>query len=274
MKLGQLYSSIVEGKFSSLRGDINGLLDDLASRTIIAFTIKTTGIDPNQPFAQILRISAIAIDPETGQELDSYDQEASLNLGTLREMDIQNRMKGDEQWPVDQPSIADMLNASDYDLEDRSDRVDEMVVVMGFKDFVDKYRHAVLVTYNAQYCMHYLNATLPDPVSGTPVLGLSQFTRIYFEPVLQAMMMRGNSRAARMAEKLWSKGKSNVSITELARALGVKKFPWRSDSDVVQLAAIFAGILRFLQKNRGMFVDRNFHTIAGHVAQKQHNSDE
>lgn len=264
MKIGTLHTESI----SKLGMTIDEVIASLGGKTLIMFTIKSTALDPASENSQIVNIVAIALDADTGEQVDGFNEEADLSLNILRTMDKQDRMKQSGEMPEDEITIRDMLNAADYDLEahEEAGYMSEIELALEFKKFIEQQADPILVTHNASRAMQALNTALPVPVRA-PVIDVHKFAKVYFEPIVRALMMQGSKRATDMAEKMWDDVGNTIKLTipNLGKALGVKRRKWHASmnaEEVYQLAATFRKMLKFLRAHKKMFSDPNFRKIA------------
>ena len=275
MKLRPLYlESLSEGKLSSLSHNIDDILAGLAGKVMIIADIKTTSINPHSPHSQIIKIGAVVIN-SSGDPADYFSAVASLNINTINAIYDEKNTIDHGDWPPGKATIMDMLDLAGYEFDpDDTILPSEMEIVVDFKSFIDKYAgNAVLVVHNARNVMHHLNSTLPTPLRDVQVFDTLEFTKIYFEPVLQALMMHGNSKAHDMAEKLSDDiGKFNTSLRNLSRALGIKKVRWElAANDAQRLADILSEMLKFLNTHSKMFRDANFRMLSAKAVEAYKN---
>lgn len=258
MRIRSLY--FAEGQFDRPHQPIDEFVAKLAGKVLIIFTVKVSDPNHSETHSQITSIAAVAVDANDGEVIDEFNEQVGLSLRTLREIDRQDRIVAAGEWPEGELSIRDMLNATDYDLEPYSggetpDMPTEMDTVLSFRTWVDRYAgRAVLISYNATFTMRHLSAAMPAPIK-SPIIDLSQFARIYFEPALRTMMVQGSKQAHDMAEKMWDQFKNtlNFTIHSMGQAFGVKPRKWHASSsaeEVYVTAGIFSKMLKFLQQHK------------------------
>jgi len=265
-------NSISEGRLSGLP-PIDQIVADLTGRILIVFMVKTTGPNPSDRHAQIISIAAVAIDG-TGKEIDAFNQEASLNLATLRYMDLENRAaKAGKLEPGDM-GVRDWLNAADYDIDEEDEKPEDIDIAIDFKSFIEQYAgQAILITHNAKFAMAHLNYVLPVPIRSISIIDTAEFIRLYFAPVLRSMADKGSVHAKEMAERMWDEiqQRINPSLSNLGKVLGVKKIQWHASTlaeEVRQLAGIFSKMLAFVQRNKDVLQMPEYRSYAAQALER------
>ncbi len=276
MKLCGLHEiSICESRFGPGQ-TIAQILDNLRDKTLIVFSIATTGTDPSQKWTQLTQIAAVAIEANTGREIDSFYEVIELNLATLRKIDMEDEAKASRRWEEGNVSVREVLEIQGYDMELYDDELidpdeadygaDEMNAVASFIGWIQSFKDAIIVSKNATYEIEHLEKATPISFPAPNVLDVKDFSAIYFEPMVRTLMMHGFKYANEMGERMWGSGKGNA-LVNMARALGVtgKKIT-TSRQYAILLSRIVASMLKFLHKHADLDEDEVYHTFSDRAA--------
>ncbi len=224
---------------------IDELRASLRDSTLVVFTVKTTASQMWEQHSQVVNITAVALDANTGARVGSFHKEAELAVPIFNEMQRQDQLKRSGAIESDVITIRDMLDLADYDLAG-SHQLSEAELIFKFKGFVESFTRPILVTYGAAEAMRHLDAALPaGRFRPERVVDVRRLAEQYLIPILKDMYISGIKKAAEMLSKLREVG----GMVGLGRALGVPRprgYQSLTIIEVHHLVEILRGLLKFV----------------------------
>lgn len=239
-------------EYFSLQENVLGIkpeefFNNIKNRTFIFFDTETTGLKPYGPYRQITQMAAIAINSETGEELDTFDEVLTLNKET------HTRIEKERQNPPTDPkdkTIDDLLKMSGYQPE----KANKSPLEAG-EDFIkwtSKFNNPLIIIQNASFDMTFLNTLMKHNRLRIQVWDILKFNRVYLEPILNNLVKNNVPEAIEKIKLLKhiKTGKISYAQDYLGKAFGVDtKGAHVALHDVEQLIGVVKNILDFIKRN-------------------------
>ena len=167
----------------------------------------------------------------------------------LKKRDIENRK-----------TIEDLLVMTRYK-EANTDFVAEKDMLVGFSDFVKKFKNPVLIAHNSNFDMYQLNSGISKFDKSKKVraeqLDTLAITRNYLIPILKQMEKIGDKKAEAGLMILKQGGKRILSnLNALGQLFDVQSEGWHGGlEDSAQLAGITSKMIDYIQQNKDIVQD-------------------
>jgi len=247
-------------KMLYFRQTVDSILKKIEGKTIVVFDTETSGLSALLPWVQVTEIAAIAIDADTGKQIDKFHQKINLTPETKDEIKRQKR----NQKPNDSGSLEGPRGANIPTLFKMSKYGEKNTTFKDIKDvytdwvaWLGKFDHPVMVGQNAGFDMGHMFSPLkklglPRPNIGE-VLDTMTMARTWIYPLLKAAAEAGDETSTKMLSgfDVTKNGKISQSFTlgKLGQVFDVPAEHWHSGiSDVLQTYGIFNKMIQFLKQ--------------------------
>lgn len=241
------------------RQTVDSIIDEIAGKTIIVFDTETTGISVKLPWVQITEIAAVAIDADTGKEIDRFHYKVRLTPETKAEIQRQMAAKtSDDRGSLEGPkglNIPDLFKMSKYG-EKNAEFKELTQVYKEWVDWLGQFDSPIMLGQNAGFDMGHmwapLNALgLPRPKIGK-VMDTMVLARAWIYPLLQSAAVAGDRASAEMLKKFdverGGKTRQSFALGTLGKVFDVPADHWHSGiSDALQTYGIFSKMVELLR---------------------------
>jgi DNA polymerase III alpha subunit (gram-positive type) len=255
-------------KMLFFRQTIDSLLEKIKGKTVVVFDTETTGFSVLQPWIQVTEIAAVAIDADTGKEIDRFHRKIKLKPETKKEIEIQKKnsrpptspdAKDGDTGAREGPramAIPDLLKMTKYG-EKNAPFQEITKVYSDWSDWLNSLDSPVMLGQNAAFDMGHMFGPMKKLGISRPkigeVLDTMIFARTWIYPLLSAAAEAGDEDAKQMVGGLTNPktGKLTFSLGPLGKALGVSGSHWHSGiSDAMQTYGIFRKMIDILSKSK------------------------
>lgn len=257
----QLLESI---KFASVEEYLD-MLESFNGYTLVFVDLETTGMIPD--YDQILEIGAVAIDPMTWDEIDTFNKLIVLDNETKGRMDHEEDIEHTD-WlkrtihrlgkPVGKGEIRKVLKMTGYE-EDLENRIEvEECALKSFYRWLDKMDNCMLLSYNASFDMHFLAVRGKRKLKKYPVLDVIVIVRDILIPGLKFLQAKGDRESKQFLQSLTKMGKDgnvrySAAMTKIANGYGINTDDLHTAiGDTYILIEVMQELLLFMYKHKNM----------------------